>query len=409
LNAGPTEAVPAEQSRLAALNRPILVLLLLQLMGGMLLAPQRTFFPIYLTELGVSAVTLSALAAARQLTGLVASLIGGSLSDTMGKKWTLLAGEVGFALGCLAFLSPRVGWVALLWAASGFGLGLHTLGGQSYLVHAARANSLGMTSALYNWGYTLGGALSSPVVGFLLDRWEYSAFGIAGVIFSLATITTNLLALPKGPDQRNRAPREKSKVFGYGQIATRQSIIVLAMLRFLPTFYWGMALILIPLLLDRAGASKTEIALYATISQALAALAQIATGRAADRLGIHGPTVGVLSTFVASILGLATAPGRVWSLALFGSLTTAAAWSLSTLLPLWAARVARPDERGRVLGWVHLWWNVAMIAGSLAAGPLLARSPSLPFVVAAALNVGTIALVVMFLNRENWAIGRLEG
>jgi MFS family permease len=384
------------------------MLLLLQLLGGMMLAPQRTFLPIYLKELGYSAIGISALAAARQAAGLVASLVGGSLSDRLGRKWTILAGEAGFLLGSLAFLASQQRWIAPLWAASGFGLGLHTLGGQSYLVDVAQSGSLGVWSALYNWGYTLGGALSSPIVGFLLDRGDYRVFGATCAGLALATMTANALALPQTRVPRIESAEARNPLFGYAGIATRSPVIVLALLRFLPTLYWGMALVLIPLLLDASGATKTAIALYATISQMIAALAQLATGRAADALGPEHPTIAVLAALVASILGIAAYPRQQLALLAFGTVSTAAAWSLSTLLPLWTARVTAPQERGRVLGWVHLWWNAAMIAGSMAAGPLLKQWTSLPFVVAGTLNLGTIALALVFFCRKDWKTSELQ-
>lgn len=173
------------------------------------------------------------------------------------------------------------------------------------------------------------------------------------------TLMINLLALPQTQMGR-KGSRTRNKLFGYGEIAGRPPVVMLSVLRFLPTLYWGMASVLIPLLLSSSGASKATIALYATISQVIAALAQIATGRAADKLGLRRPTMAVLAALVVGILGIAAAPRQVSALALFGSLSTAAAWSLSTLLPLWAARVTAPQHRERVLGWVHLWWNVAI-------------------------------------------------
>jgi MFS family permease len=191
-------------------------------------------------------------------------------------------------------------------------------------------------------------------------------------------------------------------LFGYSEIASRPSVIVLALLRFLPTLYWGMALVLIPLLLDASGASKIAIALYATGSQVIAALAQATTGHAADRLGMRRPTIVVLTTLVIGILGIGACPRRTIALFGFGALSTAAAWSLSALLPLWTARITTPSERGRVLGWVHLWWNAAMIAGSMAGGILMRRWISLPFLIAGALNLATIALAVFYFRLEGW-------
>jgi predicted MFS family arabinose efflux permease len=68
------------------------------------------------------------------------------------------------------------------------------------------------------------------------------------------------------------------------------------------------------------------------------------------------------------------------------------------LLPLWVARVTASEERGRVLGWIHLWWNAAMIAGSMAGGILFERNPSLPFLVAGTLNLGSIVLAAVFFR-----------
>jgi MFS family permease len=397
-------AKPGRRQIAAALNRSTAVLLLLQLMGGMLLAPHRTFFPVYLKDLGLSAVLISSLAALRQGTGLIASLIGGTLSDALGRKWTLLAGQVGFVLGGMAFLTPQGGWIAVLSALSGFGMGLHTLGGQSYLIDAAPPNHLGVLSALYNWGYTLGGALGSPAAGFLLDRWSYQAFGTTLVGFALLTIAANAFILPRTSLRERGRVASWKRLFGYGDIAARPTVVVLVLLRVLPTIFWGMALVLIPLLLSAAGASKTTIALYATISQVVAALAQIATGRAADRrrmlhpAGVRGPTMIVFSTLVIGILGIGIMPNRISGLFVFGTLSTATAWSLSTLLPLWVARVTAPQERGRVLGWIHLWWNAAMMAGSMAGGFLYERGPGLPFLVAGALNLGAIVLATIFFR-----------
>jgi MFS family permease len=386
-----------------------MVLLVLQLMGGMMLAPQRTFFPIYLAGRGDSATLISALAAARQMAGLIASLVGGSLSDRLGRKWTLLAGEMGFVLGSLVFLSTQRSWIAVLWTASGFGLGLHTLGGQSYLMDATPAGSLGVLSALYNWGYTLGGALSSPMIGFLLDHGGYRTFGSACTLFALITLGTNVFVLPQTRLNETASSPTRRRLFGYGEIATRQPIILLTLLRFLPTVYWGMSLVLLPLLLDAAGASKTEIALYATLSQVFAALSQVAVGWAADRLGLRGPTLAVLTSLLAGILGIGTFPGERIALFAFGTLSTAAAWSLSTLLPLWTARIAPPHERGRILGWVHLWWNGAMITGSMAGGVLIEQGASLPFLVAGALNLVTIPLALGFFNHLAWKTKERQG
>jgi MFS family permease len=403
----PEPARDRQKNLVSALSRPIVILFLLQLMGGMMLSPHRTFYPVYVRELGYSPMLISAVATVGSLMGLIGSLVGGSLSDSLGRKWTLFLGQIGFFLGSLVFLTRSPGWIAVLWAASGFGMGLHTLGGQSYLIDVAHTSYLGILSALYNWGYTLGGALGSPIAGWILDRWDFPTFGATLAAFAVATLTVNAWALPRSPAgkaaDRSLAPGtsgapQRRAFQGYADIARRPAVALLVLLRFLPTLYWGMAVVLIPLLLDATGANKTTIALYATVSQVCAALAQLITGRAIDRFGPKWPALITSSALVISIMGIGFLPGPMWSVFAFGTMSTAAAWSLSTLLPSLVAQVTVPQDRGRILGWVHLWWNLAMMIGSLVGGYLFQQRAGLPFIVTGAVNVLSVLLVVAFFR-----------
>jgi MFS family permease len=393
----PDRADPVRTRFLSSLIRPILVLLLLQLMGGLILSPQRTFFPIYIHELGYPVLLISILAMGQQAMGLLGAWVGGALSDRLGRKTTLMLGQVGAFLASLAFLTPWPGLIAPLWIISGFCGGVNTVGAQSYLMDAAHPGYLGVLTALYNWGTTLGGALGSPVAGALLDRWSYAAFGLALSAVALLALGVNGLVLPRATGKTHRGPSHQA-LMGYGDLAKRPVCLLLAFLRFLPTFYWGMALILIPLLLLATGASKTAIALYATISQVCACAGQIVAGRAADRYGAKWVTVTAFVLLVTSMLGTAIASGHFVGIFVCGTLGTTAAWSLSTLMPSLVARVTQSHERGRVLGWVHLWWNLGMILGSLAGGALYRWGAGWPFLLAALLNLVAICLVFVFFR-----------
>jgi MFS family permease len=373
----------------------------------MMLSPHRTFYPLYVQDLGRATTWIAALSAARLAMAMLASLVGGLLSDTIGRKWTLFAGDIGFVAGSVLFLTRAPGWVGVLWTVSGFGMGLRTLGAMGYLMDAAGSRSLGVLSALFNWGYTVGGALSGPLAALLLAGGSYARFGIALTALALSALAVNALALPSlgaipsssaasTPAARSHAPWRD--LFGYGHIAARRPVLLLTATRFLPTVYWGMAIVLIPLLLRAAGADKATIAGYAAVSQVIAALSQIAAGRAADRYGAAWPTAAALTALVASILCTGLLPDRLWSVYAFGTAGTAAAWSLSTLLPILVARVTETEERGRVLGWIHLWWNVAMMVGSMLGGALYERSAGLPFLVAGSLNTVSIALTWAFFR-----------
>jgi len=110
-------------------------------------------------------------------------------------------------------------------------------------------------------------------------------------------------------------------------------------------------------------------------------------------------------------VGTGVLAGRLWALFAFGTIASAAAWSLSTLLPGWVSQIAGASERGRVLGWVHLWWNMAMMLGALLGGGLYERAVGLPFLVSGAVNVLSIGLAVAFYRvaAENYGPVPSEG
>ena len=380
-----------------ACHWPVVALLIVQLLSGIVLLPQRSFFPIYMEErLEYTMVSVSAFVALGQLLGMIASVVGGTLCDSMGRKWTLVLGLTGFIFGSLAYLI-RVPWlVILLWSISGFGLGFHTLGGQSYLIDAAGPERLGVLSALYNWGFTIGGTLSSPGAGIVLDRRGFSAFGMVLLVLSLVATLGTMAFLPRL--QNSGIRRELGGLGGYRDIVRRPVVVILGLLRFLPTCYYGMATVLIPLLINRTAGSKTAVAWYATLSLIMASLAQVLVGRAADRWGRRGPTLVAFGVLVISAVGLAGSAAHLWSFYTFGVLEACAAWSLSTLTPCLVSDATDVEERGRVLGTLNLLWNVGMMVGALIGGALVEIAVGLPFFVAAWLNLGAIMLAAFFFR-----------
>lgn len=379
---------------------PLLGVLLL---SGIVIAPQAAFFPIFVEEqLGYEEVVVSTIISIGQFMGMIAAVIGGALCDTLGRKWTLILGLFGFVLGSLIYLTRAPWLVVLLRAFAGMGLGFHTLGGMSYLIDAAGPERLGMFSALYNWGFTLGGALSSPVAGVILDKWGFGPLGLVLFVVSLATMLVAVTFLPRLQRKSETVPSWSESLLGYREILRRPVIAILGLLRFLPTCYYGMASVLNPLLINRLAGSKTAVALYTTLSFMLATLAQALIGRAADRWGRRWPTLAGFGVLIISIVGQASFSTHLWSFYVFGVLGICAAWSLATLLPCLVSDATKEEERGRVLGTLHLLWSLAMIVGSMIGGALVEIAVGLPFFVTAVLNLVAIGLAVVFFRLVTW-------
>jgi MFS family permease len=207
-------------------------------------------------------------------------------------------------------------------------------------------------------------------------------------------------ALP--PSQRDRSARAArvapGKLFDFGGIATRPVVLLLALLRFLPTFCYGMLILYVPLLLRRDGAAAPTIAIYATVSGVTAALAQLLAGRVGDRVGSRLPSMVSYIILALGALGICVFGNRLAAVFLFAVLGMAGAWSLSVMVPPMVALVADADQRGRVLGFIQLSWSLAMILGSLAGGLLFEAWTGLPFLVSGVIVLAAPILLMVFFR-----------
>ncbi len=378
------------------------LLFAVQFLSGAVMQPQRSLFPVYgQTEMAYSAFLIAMLSSLRQGLGILAAPVGGALADTFGDRWTLILGVTELIAGAMVFLTHSSALVILFWTYSGFAAGVRTIGSQGYLITAVRSELLGSFSGLYNLSMTLGGALASAGAGPLVDARGFAAFGRALLGMAAVALAASW-ALPR-TGQRTRAKSNwRATLFSYGDLIRQPLVLIIALLRFLPTCYWGVALVFIPLWLYDLSHSATVVALYGTVSMVVASAAQWGIGYLADRAGRRVPTIAAALGIVISAAGLASLDlwgASVAAIYVLGTLGAAAAWSLSVLMPCLVAEVAAAEERGRVLGWLHLLWNAAMLVGSLLGGALFALSAGAPFLATALLNVATVALATLFFRR----------
>jgi len=374
-----------------------------QFLSGVWILTQMSFFPIYLEEvLRLTPLALAAIVASGQAAGMVAALWGGGLSDSLGSKRVLVIGLAGSVLASLVFQSEWLLPVVLLWMLGGAMGSLHTLGGASYLTRAAHPQRLGLLSALFALCMTVGGALGSPLAGWLLDTSGFRLYGWVGTGLVLITLAAALLLLPALGSERDVTQQPGRDMLG---MARRPAVRMLIGLRFLPTLYYGMSGILIPLMIHELAGNKTTVALYGAASLIIASAAQLLAGRAADRFGHRWPPLIGYGALIVAALGVALFADHLWGVIAFGILGAAAAWSLASLLFTLVADGVPRAEHGRAFGLLHATWSVAMIGGALLGGALTRLSPGLPFLVAGLLNIGSIVLVLAFFA----SIGRGDG
>ena len=374
---------------------PLFGLLAVQLLTGMMLMPANSFISIFLNEsLGFSMARVGRVIALAQGVGMLASLLGGGLSDRWGHKRVLILG-VGFITASNALFLLHAPWLAVgLWCLGGVGLAFSVLSSQGYLTMAAGAGVLGVASALYNWGYTIGGVIGNPLAAAALGQDNFRALGL-GLMGIGAVGLLTLIFLP------DLSPKEKPEqneggVFDY-RVLLHRRIVILGLLRFLPTSFYGL-MALLPLLIKQEGGSNAIVAAYATVSLLMASLAQLVAGRSADRWGVRGPTMAAFGVILTAIAGIILTADSLWGLYAFGVLGVSAAWALSTLLPGMVTVAAEETIRGRVFGMLHMVWTLAMMLGALLGGQFLDVNLRLPFLIVGALNVIALALTIPFFR-----------
>jgi MFS family permease len=227
----------------------------------------------------------------------------------------------------------------------------------------------------------------------------FPAFGLMLLALALVTLMGAVLLLPAPPGRVNASRAADEGSAGSLALIRRTRVQMLVGIRFLPTIYYAMLGMLIPLLINRVAGNKSTVALYASASLIVASTAQLAAGRAADRFGRRGPALIGFGTLMLSALGLAAFADELWGLFAFGVLGNAAAWAIAALMFCFVSDGVVQAEHGRVFGLLHASWSAAMIAGSLLGGALLRVGVGLPFLVGGLLNGAAVFLVLAYLTQ----------
>ena len=377
-------------------------LLLAWFLLGLTIAPARPLLPVYVDAVLHRPPLFTSLLLSLQLaSGAVGAIVGGRVADAFGRKAALLLGSLCGPLSAALFLSGSP-WLLI---ALSLGIGLlssvQTIGGQTYLMGAVRQVRLGFAAALFFIGSTLGTSLGNLAAKPMLDHWGFGAVAVAMLATSALVLLGTGWLLPEQHTERSLARQSfGAAIADYRRIMRGREVQLLVGLRLLTTIYWGVATLLVPLLLYRASGRPSTAALYSGISLALAASCQLLTGRIADHVGRRRPAV-VLSALIAlTAILTGVFAGSVPGLYLFGILGACAAWSLSTVMPGLIKDVSAPGEEGRTLALTHLVWSTAMLLGSLAGGWLVAFGSGLPFLLIGIVNVASVVIALALLRQE---------
>ena len=371
-------------------SRGFILLCAIVFVVGLVTGPVQMLFPVYAETILEETALFAALLRALPIgLGGISALIGGTLCDRFGRKPTILIGMTGaIVIGALFTTeTPLFIWGILCY--EGIASGFKTAGGQTYLISVVPSNRLGLATGLYFINMTVGSAVGSAIAGEVIDRIDYSVFGVGAIILSGLLFVGACFFLPRLMQQRSSNRQQEQggiwksalNISAYLNLSRRRNMQMLIGLRVFPTYYWGSVNLLMPILIARiAGVKATGY--YGAMSLLFAFGCQLVVGRICDKIGHRAPALVANAIVTLLAFGVAFFHDSLIALEVFGILGAGAAWSLSTTIPRFINEFTEPDEKGHGVGLTHLAWSTGFLLGYVASGFLVNISVHVPFIVA---------------------------
>lgn len=177
----------AKRPLLSPVMRLFLVTMILANVAG---AMYGGFLPLYLKSLGANVAQIGVFFTISQIIPLVLQILGGWISDSLGRLKSIAAGSVTGIFSYIAFiLAPTWGWVFL---GEGLNAITRSLVGPSFGAFVAEESQEGSRAKVYglvDTFYTIVAIVGPPFGGFLVDRYGFKVMLIvAAFIYTIATV-----------------------------------------------------------------------------------------------------------------------------------------------------------------------------------------------------------------------------
>ncbi|MCE2849839.1 MAG: MFS transporter [Roseiflexaceae bacterium] len=374
-------------------SRPVIVLIVTQIVLGMREIPQSAFFLVYLQTAQLSPVSIATITSTAQVTGMLVAFAGGFLSARYGHKWVFLCGLLVTALNSLVFQLDTIWLITLLWSLGGAGSAVANIGSSSYLTALGRIPAMGLISALFVLSTTIGGTLGNPGASALITHYGYDVFGwvMLAIIVVMCGFIYALL-----PESAPPEPQAATVTIPTFALFRTPAILYIVLMRACATIFYGMVLVLVPLMLHTMTADINVVARYTSFTLIAASIVQFLAGRAADRWGGRLPTLVIFAIMVACGVCFGVLPHTMLVLTVLGVTSIACAWALSALMFVWIRDGVTPALHPPLFGMLYAVWSLSMIVGSIAGSWLYEQWPSSPFVLFGMLNTIACVAVMQF-------------
>ncbi|EDY46077.1 MDR family MFS transporter [Streptomyces sp. SPB074] len=331
-----------------------------------------TFMAIYLTvERGYSASYAGLVAALFGLGGVLASLIGGVLTDRWGRRPTMFTAQAGTALAVavLGFVTHPVA-IAGVAAVVGFVNNAARPAVRAMLADLVPPEDRVRAFALNYWAINLGFAVSSVLAGFVAE-YSYLAGFLGDAALTMACAVVVFLKLPETrPEHAGSDKGARADEVGLRTVARDGRFMAVVGLSFLVALIFQEAQVGLPIMMGQAGFSPADYGSAIALNGVLIVVLQIPLTRF---IAHRSPgRLLVLSSLLAGYgLGLTAFADSMAVL-----LMTITVWTLAEMVnaPTQTGLVVQLSPvrgRGRYQGVYGLSWSAAALVAPLMAGAMI--------------------------------------
>jgi len=351
--------------------------------------------PLFSESLGASAFVIGLIAGCSTMTGIVASLPAGVLSDFYGRRKVILAGAFVFVSAPAMYFFVSAPWhLAIVRAYHGLATAIFgpvAIALVADLFIKRRGQSIGWysTSKLIGRALapTVGGSIielsvgqragqASSVIRFLRRfgyRSVYFACGTAGLVMLILSSIIPMKRTARDSESARLSDKLKEMGAGLKEIGKSRGIMVTSCVEAVQWLAFGALEPFLPLYCAALGITFGWMGRLGTIQIAATALACPMMGRLSDKYG-RRPMISFGLILGAIGLGMIPFLKTIWALIpaiiLFGvsfaAVTTSTAASVSDM--------AKAESRGSALGAMSTIMDVGQAAGPIIAGILVQAS-----------------------------------
>ncbi len=287
-------------------KQPILTPIVRWFMFAMILANiaaamTGTLLPIYLTELGASVGQVGLVFTLTSIVVFTLQIMGGWISDSIGRLRAIAIGSIGGILGFVAMLlAPTWQWMIVALAVYQIPFALVGPSFGAFLAENSTEENRGRVYGITGTIYQIVGVLGPPIGGFLAAKYGFKAMLLVATIFYIVAVGLRIWMAKtmRSPEEKSRTPLsmasfKSSLVTLFGMLLGGGVITWIFVTDGISDIAFRLSGELQPIYLQQVGGISIEqISLLGSISALSLMFIPMLSGKLTDRFGERLPIVG---------------------------------------------------------------------------------------------------------------------